>query len=168
MKTYQIDGPWKGRLAIIPRPRGGDWLEDEARSLKDEGFDIVVSLLTPEESNELGLAREAELAQTYGLRVLNFPIRDLGVPESISAAHKFLDMLHRALTAGEKIAVHCRQGVGRSGLIASSLLVMSGIDPSIALRRVSAARGFSVPETPEQGDWVLEFSHELAEPIAKT
>ena len=31
-ELYWIPGPWLGRLAIMPRPRGGDWLEDEIRS----------------------------------------------------------------------------------------------------------------------------------------
>ena len=46
MTRYQIEGPWRGQLAIVPRPRGEDWLRDEARAWKDEGFDVVVSLLT--------------------------------------------------------------------------------------------------------------------------
>ena len=30
MKTvYWLDGPWLGRLAIVARPRGDEWLTDE-------------------------------------------------------------------------------------------------------------------------------------------
>ena len=43
------------RLAILPRPRSGDWLEDEIRSLRGQGIDVLVSLLTPDETAELGL-----------------------------------------------------------------------------------------------------------------
>ena len=35
--------PW--RVAILPRPRGGDWLEDEIRELKRAGVGVLVSLL---------------------------------------------------------------------------------------------------------------------------
>jgi hypothetical protein len=28
-QLYWIEGPWAGHFAIVPRPRGGDWLEDE-------------------------------------------------------------------------------------------------------------------------------------------
>jgi protein-tyrosine phosphatase len=166
MKLYLIDGPWKGRLAILPRPRGDDWLDDEVRELKQQGVDIIVSLLTHDESSEFGLTREAEISETNGLHYLSFPIADLDVPQSRNEANKFLELLHRELTAGQTVALHCRQGIGRSGLIATSLLVMSGIDPEEAFRRVSAARGFSVPETQRQKDWVMELSHELARPIA--
>ena len=56
MLIYQIQGPWRGRLAIVPRPRGGEWLDDDVRALKEQGFDLVVSLLTPDEAIDLGLA----------------------------------------------------------------------------------------------------------------
>jgi protein-tyrosine phosphatase len=135
--------------------------------LKEEGFDIIVSLLTAQESEELGLVHEASVSEGYGVQFLCFPIPDLGVPNSREAAQEFLGTLHHALSAGKKVAIHCRQGIGRSGLVASSLLAMSGTEPANAFRRVSAARGFSVPETSEQRDWVIEFAHEPAEPVAQ-
>jgi len=166
MTSYLIEGPWPGRLAIVPRPRGGDWLEDEVRALRDEGFETIVSLLTSEEIEELGLTDEAAILRDHGLRFCNYPIPDLGVPGSRESAREFIEMLHRDLLAGRNIAVHCRGSIGRSGLIASSLLVLSGIDPTDAFRQVSAARGFSAPETAEQKDWVLRLALEPAKSIA--
>jgi protein-tyrosine phosphatase len=168
MNSYHIEGPWPGQLAIVPRPRGGDWLTDELRSLKDEGFDVLVSLLTEAESEELGLVHEADLCREKGLAYFNFPIPDLGVPESGPKAQRFVGELHRALVAGKKVAVHCRQGIGRSGLIAASLLVTSGMDPESAFRRVSVARGLSTPETVEQKNWVVELARELIEPLLRS
>ena len=46
MTSYSIKGPWAGEVAIVLRPRGGDWLPDEIEALKDEGFEVIVSLLT--------------------------------------------------------------------------------------------------------------------------
>jgi len=161
--TYLIKGPWSGELAIIPRPRGGDWLEDEVRGLQNAGFDIVVSLLTDEEAKELGLTDEAELIQKQDLQFRNYPIPDLGVPYSRESAREFLVKVHRELLAGKKIAVHCRGSIGRSGLVASSMLVLSGVEPTRAFREVSAARGVACPETAEQEDWVMMLS---LEPVA--
>jgi hypothetical protein len=45
------------RLAIMPRPRAGDWLDDEIAGWKAEGIDVVVSLLEPHEIEELELHR---------------------------------------------------------------------------------------------------------------
>jgi len=166
MTNYLIKGPWPGQLAIIPRPRGGDWLEDEVRALRDDGFETVVSMLTPEETEELGLIHESAIVQDQGLVFCNYPIPDLGVPSSRESAREFLETLHRDLLAGRKIAVHCRGSIGRSGLVASSLLVLSGIDPVDAFRQVSTARGVSAPETDEQRDWVVRLALEPAKSIA--
>jgi protein-tyrosine phosphatase len=162
MLSYPINGPWPGKLAIIPRPRGGDWLPDEVKSLRREGFDIVVSLLTPEEVQELGLACEAKLIREQGLQYCNYPINDLGVPSSRKTALNFLDMLYRSLLAGKKIALHCRGSIGRSGLIASSILVLAGIEPARAISEVSDARKLESPETAEQRKWVMTITAETA------
>lgn len=166
MTRYQIEGPWRGQLAIVPRPRGEDWLRDEARAWKDEGLDVVVSLLTTDEIKDLGLADEAESIRTHGLQFYQLQIPDLGVPPSMASALEFLEKLRSELGAGKNVAVHCRQGIGRSGLVAASLLSLSGIDPETAFQRVSAARGLPVPETPEQKKWVTRLAEEFAAPTA--
>ena len=167
MTTYQIEGPWRGQLAIVPRPRGEDWLADEVLAWRNEGFDVVVSLLTTEEMTDLGLTDEANLSRSHGLQFYGFQIPDLGVPSSMAVAQEFLETLIGELAAGKRVAVHCRQGVGRSGLVAASLLSLSGIDPETAFERVSAARGLPVPETPEQKRWVTRLAEEFAAPTAR-
>ena len=37
MEPFWIETGNAMRLAIVPRPRGGDWLEDEAISMKNAG-----------------------------------------------------------------------------------------------------------------------------------
>jgi len=127
MTNYLIKGPWPGRLAIVPRPRGGDWLEDEVHAWKEMGFDVVVSLLTRDELDELGLVAEADLSRTQGLKFCEFPIPDLGVPKSSATTRELLDNLRSDLDVGKQIAIHCRQGIGRSGLIAAGVLIVSGV-----------------------------------------
>jgi len=160
MTSYSIKGPWAGELAIILRPRGGDWLPDEIEALKDEGFEVIVSLLTEPEIEELDLQPEAELARKNGLEFRNYPIPDLGVPDSHHSFRKFLERLLEELRAGKKIAVHCRGGIGRSGLIASGILVISGIEPKRAIQQVTDARGVCSPETEEQKKWVTSLTTE--------
>ena len=162
MLTYKIKGPWPGELAIIPRPRGGDWLDDEIYRLRDEGFDVVVSLLTAEETEELGLIGERESIERHGLQFFNYPIADLGVPSSTKSARELLTRLHRNLEDGKRVALHCRGSIGRSGLIAAGILVLAGVEPSRAIRDVTNARGLESPETSEQREWVKTLAAELA------
>ena len=85
----------------------------------------------------------------------------------MASALEFLEKLRSELGAGKNVAVHCRQGIGRSGLVAASLLSLSGIDPATAFQQVSAARGLPVPETPEQKRWVTRLAEEFAAPTAR-
>jgi protein-tyrosine phosphatase len=158
---FWIAGPWPGRFAITPRPRGGDWLDDDVRAWQQAGLNMVVSLLTPAEVAELGLSQEEACCQAYGMQFCTFPITDLGVPVSRQACVVLMRQLTQALSEGKHIAVHCRQSIGRSGLLASCLLVGAGVDPETAFERASAARGCLVPETPEQREWVRALAPEL-------
>jgi protein-tyrosine phosphatase len=163
IEPYWIEGSFQGKLAIIPRPRGGDWLEDEVRSWRQSGIDIVVSLLTPDEIVALGIIQEEQQCQAIGIKYLSFPIVDRSVPLSRKATSEFVGELEKCIFDGKAIAIHCRQGIGRSALIAACLLVSSGLDVDDAFQRISLARGYSVPETAEQREWVRKFAQELFE-----
>src|SRR5271169_4755747 len=160
---YWIDGPWVGRLAISARPRGGDWLEDEVKGWKSAGVNVVASLLEPEEVEALDLNEEEKLSSTNGIAFLSFPIPDRKVPGSYTDALNFLRELEKELVTGKNVAVHCRQGLGRSAIIAASLLELAGLDTETAIDRVSVARGYTVPETVEQAGWVARFTQESAQ-----
>jgi len=157
---FWIPGPWRGRLAVATRPRGGDWLEDEAAGWRTAGLDVVVSLLEQDEAAQLDLGHEGDAAQSRSMNFISFPIPDRGVPSSMPAARSLLQGIGEALDEGKSVAVHCRQGIGRSGLIAAGMLVSSGIDVDQAIDLVSAARGLPVPETPEQLEWIRQLRSE--------
>jgi Cyclin-dependent kinase inhibitor 3 (CDKN3) len=159
-ELYWIKGPSAGRLAIMPRPRGGDWLEDEIRDWRFAGIDIVVSTLTNEEAAELDLTNEAALCHANGIEYVSFPIADRGVPFSFLATAELLQRLDGKLAEGKGVAIHCRQGLGRSALLAACLLVLAGADPEAAIQRVGAARGCPVPETAVQREWIAKFSRD--------
>jgi protein-tyrosine phosphatase len=153
-------------MAIVGRPRGGDCLDDEASGWRRAGLDVVVSLLEEEEAAELGLAREAQAAASKGIRFISFPISDRGVPASMQRAVALLKDIAEALEGGKNVAIHCRQGVGRSGLIAAGRLVTSGMGAGAAIGPVSAARGQAVPETAAQRRWIQHLlSERLAEAV---
>lgn len=158
--VYWINGPWPGKLAILARPRGADWLEDEVAGWKEAGVDVVVSVLTREEDYELGLLDERKLVQRQGLTFISFPIADYSVPTSSKDVRQLVSKLEESLTQGNSVGIHCRQGIGRSSLVAACVLVTSGESPTTAFQNISSARGRSVPDTPEQKNWVTAFASE--------
>lgn len=166
-KAYWIEGPWIGQLAILPRPRGGEWLENEISLWHESGIDLVASLLTPEEVAELDLGLEKTLCEAHGIEFVALPIPDRGTPPSPPAAASIVRTLENALGRGKRVGVHCRQGIGRSALISASLLVAAGADPLRAFERISIARGCPVPDTPEQEEWVVRSAGLLLAPAVR-
>lgn len=163
MKTelYWIPGPWTGRLAILPRPRGNDWLEDEIRNWRKSGVDAVVSLLTDDEVADFALADEARLCREAGIEFLSFPVEDRTVPSPREGAAELVSHLAELIADGKTVAVHCRQGIGRAATIAIAILVTSGVGIEEAIRAASLARSRPVPETAEQREWLVNFARNL-------
>lgn len=152
--AFWIETCWPGRLAIVPRPRGGDWLADDVAAWKVAGVNVVVCCLTPDENTELRLTDEAAICIRHGLKFISFPIPDRGVPASRESFNQLLVVLLAAVERVQTIAVHCRQGIGRSALVVASLLVLAGETPDQAFRKIEHARGMAAPDTAEQRRWV--------------
>ena len=158
---YSIQGLPAGQVSIMARPRGGDWLLDEIKTIRSADVDVLVSLLTPDEVMELDLSEEAESCRRQEVIYLSFPIPDRQTPPFSERTFTFLEQLHQQVSAGKHVAVHCRQGLGRAALMAASLLVLAGFSPDQAFERLSSVRGYPVPETEEQRAWVVAFSRSL-------
>ncbi len=157
-ELFRIEGPWPGHLAVSARPRGGDWLDEELLAWRSAGIDVVVSLLVPEEAVDLDLEQEKAYSAANGIEFLSFPIADREVPAPGMDIHRFLLEITSKLGQGKNVVIHCRQGIGRAGLIASALLIEQGLNPVNAIRRVSAARRSPIPETHEQRMWIESFA----------
>jgi protein-tyrosine phosphatase len=80
------------------------------------------------------------------------------VPESEAGLASALEKLDRTLAAGKNVVVHCRQGIGRTGLVAACLLAAKGMPPEVAVKTLSTSRGVAVPETAGQRDWIDRFA----------
>ncbi len=140
------------RVAILPRPRGGEWLEGEIASYAQQGVRVLLSLLEPAEELELGLFEEVLFAEKYGLDFMRYAIPDRGVPRSPAL---FAATINELSDSGKAVGVHCRAGIGRSGLAAAALLLRTGHEVESAFAHVGKARGVAVPDTPEQRQWLI-------------
>lgn len=158
---YQVNGPWSGKLWMAARPRGGDWLEDEIARWNRQGAGAVLSLLTPDEERDLDLENEASIVRSHRMEFVPLPVADRDIPSSEIAFARAIEWLDSALAAGRTVVVHCRQGIGRSGMTSACALVLNGVEPATAIARVSSARGLSVPETEPQREWIVQYASHL-------
>jgi protein-tyrosine phosphatase len=145
------------RVAIVARPRGDEWLEDDLAAMKHAGIDVLVSLLRADEAEELGLADEGTIAERVGMRFISYPIPDRCTPQDGSGFRRLVSELAELVKEGHRVGAHCRACIGRSTVLTSSVLIALGMDPEDALLRIEGARECFVPDTPEQREWILQF-----------
>ena len=159
---YTVRYEAAGSLSTMAKPRGNDWLDDEMRSLREAGVDVLVCALTSEEREVVGLSDEPEAAQRAGLAFHAVPIRDRGVPDPTSVMPLLRDLADQ-LRDGRHIVTHCRFGIGRSSLLAAAILVLDGLRPARAWQLISTARGYDVPDTRRQRLWIDDLYRRLSE-----
>jgi protein-tyrosine phosphatase len=157
VNIYWITSPTLGRLGIMARPRGNDWLEDEIRLLALSGVEVLVSLLTEAEMVELGLVDEDRYCAQQQITYMSFPIWDRQTPPLTENTFATFHQLAHLLEQGKTVVIHCRMGIGRAALAAASVLALCGVSSEAAFGAIATARGCSVPDTVEQQEWVEHF-----------
>jgi protein-tyrosine phosphatase len=163
--VFRIDSIGEGFLAIMAHPA----LEQDATitlaEVARQGVNQVVSLLEPGESRALGLDAEAEMVAAAGMSFVSFPVMDMGLPASVDKFAGLSLCLYREVETGVSTLIHCRGGIGRSGLLAAAVLLHGGNNVAQSFEQVTRVRGRRVPETREQGDW-LKANHAVITAVA--
>ena len=95
-----------------------------------------------------------------GIDYLRLPIPDFGVPgpEWETQWQVASPQLLERLRAGESILLHCKGGLGRTGMIAARLLVELGSSPEESIAAVRLARPGTI-ESREQEAYVRAIKH---------
>ncbi|MGA8204448.1 MAG: hypothetical protein WB812_08000 [Woeseiaceae bacterium] len=156
---YRVDTIGSGFLAIMARPRGGDPARDEILAFRQAGIRRIVSLLELHEEFVLGLELERQYCRDARIVFHSFPIPERGVPSNAVELSELSKKTYLRCSAGENTAIHCRAGIGRSSLVAASVLLHGGMSVDDAFARIAMARGVPVPDTPEQADWLRQNAY---------
>ena len=107
------------------------------------------------------LTEEAGTTTSYE----RFPIRDVSVPDEPRTMAEIIAAIDRAIAEVGITYVHCRGGIGRTGLAVACWLQERGQTPDEALTDLAdkwrscakSQRMPNLPETPEQVRWVKEW-----------
>lgn len=140
----------RGRIGICRMPR----TRADVLAVLDWRPSLVVSMTQAAEMAGFAALAFHETLARAGIGWRHFPVGDFGVPErgadgawaALSAA------IHAALDRGGGALLHCRAGLGRSGMVAMRLLVERGVPADAALRQMRSARPGAV-ETEAQAAW---------------
>lgn len=142
--------------------RGIHWSRDLAEDISAiaaHRIGLVVSLLDDAELARHGAQALPTGLATRGIDWVQFAIEDFQVPgpETIAAWRAALPGLQRRLSGGDSILMHCAAGLGRTGMMAATLLIASGETPEAAIHRIRQARPGTI-ETAAQETFVRNFA----------
>lgn len=149
-----------GRLLFTPCPGTREIPAFEALTeLQAAGATAVITLMPSAELSANGVEDMAALCSARGLAWYPLPVADEQVPQSdfdaAWAAHAAAIL--KRLDAGETLAIHCKGGSGRTGLIAARVLIARGIAREDAVRAVQALRPKAI-QHPSHQDWIAQMS----------
>ncbi|GAB6387651.1 cyclin-dependent kinase inhibitor 3 family protein [Stutzerimonas marianensis] len=148
-----------GKLIFTPCPGTRDTsLEEALVALKQAGASAVITLMPQRELATNGAELIARHCQALDLGWYHLPVSDEQVPledfgQSWKASRQaILDQLR----AGQSLAIHCKGGSGRTGLIAARIMIEAGIPRTEAIALVQALRPKAI-QHPAHINWINQF-----------
>jgi atypical dual specificity phosphatase len=98
----------------------------------------------------------AAVLEPLGIRHVHLPVQDF-TPPSQAQLDEGVRAIAEALQAGQRVAVHCRAGLGRTGTLLAAYFVTQGFAAAEAIEQVRTRRPGSV-ETQAQEQAVAEYA----------
>src|SRR5208283_3599769 len=142
--------PGRIGLTLAPGKKDpwGDWdrdLAEDVRRLADVyATSFLVCLLEDPEVALLGINDLWACTREGNVRTVQLPIPDGGVPSDVDRIVRLVRAIVAVAGVGDNVVIHCRGGLGRSGLLAACCLVALGHKSREAIQIVRAARSGAV------------------------
>jgi protein-tyrosine phosphatase len=129
-----------GKLLLHSMPGRFEAIERVWHQLKSEAVGAIVCLNEQYEiRSKSSKYADALESGTVPCSVLPFEIREGGVPEDRNAFWVLANDIANRLQSGEAVLIHCAGGIGRTAMLAVSVLLALGEPISEAERLVSRA-----------------------------
>jgi len=142
-------------MKTIPDEELEELFLEQMKSFHKEKVKTIFVLMT---KDHMRLYYPFDLISRYkkeGFKVVFYPIQDYSVPYDIESFYKLIEYMN-GIVKRENILIHCNAGLGRTGLVASALLIFNSVEYKRAINYIRKIRSGSV-ETKEQVLFLKEF-----------
>jgi protein-tyrosine phosphatase len=154
----------RGRLFLHGMPGRRERLEELWAALDRLGVGVVLNLTSDAETGSRSPAyAQAIAAETVPCDLWRLPMADYAAPNDDAEFERTLRRVASALREGAGVLVHCNAGIGRTGTVASGILMLLGQPLARALSDVKQAG--SAPVTADQLEALSRLAGRLARPL---
>ena len=142
-----------GSLRLHSMPGRREALEQTWGGVRADGIQVIVCLAGLDEIRKKSPTYAVAIdAKTVPCDLEAFPIQDFGVPDDRESFWSLASRIAERLKAGGRVLIHCGAGIGRTGTLATCVLLALGEPRSSAENAVSTAGAH--PETAAQNELV--------------
>jgi len=131
------------QLVFTPCPGSkGANLPDSIKQLKQAGTSVLLTLMFENEMSKNQLTRLPDICQQHEIKWFQLPIVDDEAPEKtfeVNWLRHQADIL-AVLTNKGTVAVHCKGGTGRTGLVIALILLKLGLSSESVISEVQKIR----------------------------
>jgi protein-tyrosine phosphatase len=151
-------------MTICPGRVGGGRTANYSRDLasdmkvlrKEHKVDVLVNLIEDHEFKSLKVQKYFDHADENDIHTLWFSIPDGGIPSNMRKARALVDEIVGLLRYGFNVVIHCKAGLGRTGLLVACVLVRLGYKVDNAVSVVRDSRKGTI-ENSTQMKFVTKF-----------
>ncbi|MES9961125.1 MAG: dual specificity protein phosphatase family protein [Sedimenticola sp.] len=124
-----------------PGTKGVD-IQTSVQQLKQAGAEAVITMMPEDEMNRFNAATLPQVCQQQSLEWFHMPVEDDSAPASDfhDAWEREKAKIHQLLDQKGDLVIHCRGGSGRTGLMATILLLERGVELEKAVPMVKTLR----------------------------
>lgn len=155
-----LDAQSTAGLIFTPCPgTKGTSIAEALDTLQQAGAAAVISLNPIAELENLQVANLGAEVHVKGLLWLHCPIEDDHAPQDdfVRAWQHAGPQVHQLLNDGKTVAIHCKGGSGRTGLLAAQILLERGESKAQVKSKVQALRPYALTLPPH-----VEYFAQLA------
>ncbi len=139
-------------------------LQVSLEQLAAAGASAILTLMPKEEMQRNAVVDMPELCAQLALQWFHLPIEDDHAPEQefTAAWNVAKEKVHALLASGKSIAIHCKGGSGRTGLVAAQILLERGASLDEVIERVRAIRPNAL-QVPAHQTYIQQVAQHIIE-----
>lgn len=131
------------KIILTPCPGTKDVdLNTSLLQIKQADAHAVLTFMTQAELEKNNLPELGQSVENLGMLWFHLPIIDDHAPETefLEAWKSAGPIIHDLIAQGKTIAVHCKGGSGRTGLVSAQIMIERGEEISSVMERLKALR----------------------------